>query len=228
MDFPTLNRETMTLRFHVVEQLRLAICRGRFKPGDRLVERELCSLLNVSRSVVREGLRQLEAEGLITTVPHRGPVVSVITECDVEQIYGLRALLEGHASRQFAEYATSDELGRIRGALSEIQKAVAKRSPEEYMAAKEVFYQVLLDCPANSVLRQVLQPLHNRITSLRALSVGTMGRSAEALREMTEIVAAIERREAEVAEKAAARHVRRAGEALVKKMRNRESVATPG
>jgi DNA-binding GntR family transcriptional regulator len=214
-----INREMLSLRFHFVEQLRLAIAGGRFKPGERLVERELCSLLNVSRSVVREGLRQLEAEGLIVTVPHRGPVVRSVTESDVEQIYSLRSLLEGHAARQFAEHATSDELRRLRDALAEIERTVKLMSPPEYIAAKEGFYVVLLGCPANAMLRQVLQPLYNRIIGLRAMSVGTMGRSAEAYAEMAEIVAAIERRDPEAAEKTCARHVRRAGESLLHKMR---------
>jgi DNA-binding GntR family transcriptional regulator len=67
------------LRREIEMRLRAAIIDGRFKPGDRLIEREMCELLGVSRASLREALRQLEAEELVTIVPHRGPVVSALT-----------------------------------------------------------------------------------------------------------------------------------------------------
>ena len=71
------------LRQQVLDQLRAAIVDLEFEPGERLVERKLCERMGVSRTSVREALRHLEAEGLITTVPHRGPVVTEVTPFDV-------------------------------------------------------------------------------------------------------------------------------------------------
>ncbi len=72
-------------------RLRSAIGSGLFKPGQRLIERELCEQVGVGRTSIREALRQLEAEGLVTTIPHRGPIVSTISVEEAEQLYDLRA-----------------------------------------------------------------------------------------------------------------------------------------
>src|SRR5690242_12081163 len=98
-----VNRQRVTLRLRVEDKLRAAIASGRFMPGQRLIERELCALLGVGRTSVREALRQLEAEGLVSTVPHRGPMVSIISAEELEHIYAVRGLLEGYAGRKFAE-----------------------------------------------------------------------------------------------------------------------------
>src|SRR3990170_1902174 len=90
------------LRKQVVERLREAIIEGHLKPGERLRERELCELLGVSRTSLREGLVELEAEGLINNVPNRGPVVAMVSIKAAEEIYQLRAVLEGLAARLFA------------------------------------------------------------------------------------------------------------------------------
>lgn len=93
---PLLNRPD-SLRGQVVQTLREAITNGRFIPGEKLVERELCEMLEISRTSLREALRQLEAEKLITTKLHRGPTVAVMTREDAKDLYAIRALLEGYA-----------------------------------------------------------------------------------------------------------------------------------
>src|ERR1700743_1459943 len=95
-------RKSATLRLLVEDKLRAAIATGRFKPGQRLVERELCELTGVGRTSIREALRPLEAEGLVTVVPHRGPSVSKMTVEEARHLYAVRGLLEGYAGRCFA------------------------------------------------------------------------------------------------------------------------------
>ena len=86
------------LRRLVEDKLRGAIASGRFQPGQRLVERELCELVGVGRTSIREALRQLEAEGLVHSIPNRGPVVSTISVAEARELYAVRALLEGDAA----------------------------------------------------------------------------------------------------------------------------------
>ncbi|HWD15746.1 MAG TPA: GntR family transcriptional regulator, partial [Casimicrobiaceae bacterium] len=86
------------VRSQTVGNLRNAILTGRFAPGARLVEAELCRLLGVSRPSVREALRQLEAERLVVITPFKGPAVARIEWPEAEQIYEVRALLEGQAA----------------------------------------------------------------------------------------------------------------------------------
>ena len=89
-----------TVRSMVTQKLREAIMSGTLKPGQRLVERELCEMTGVSRPSIREALRLLEADGLVNTVPHRGPVVSTISLDEARQLYAARAVLEGFAGRE--------------------------------------------------------------------------------------------------------------------------------
>ena len=91
-----------TVRAMVARKLREAIMSGTLKPGQRLVERELCELTGVSRPSIREALRLLEADGLVNTVPHRGPMVSTISLEEAKQLYAARAVLEGFAGRECA------------------------------------------------------------------------------------------------------------------------------
>src|SRR6476661_6411138 len=96
-------RNIPTLRELTLEKMRGAILNLIFQPGDRLIERELCDRLGVGRTIVREVLRHLEAEGLVQNLPHRGPTVSIPTVHECRQIYELRAVLEGMAAKACAE-----------------------------------------------------------------------------------------------------------------------------
>src|SRR5260370_22031670 len=91
-----------SVRSRVAQKLREAIMSGTLKPGQRLVERELCEMTGVSRPSIREALRLLEADGLVNTVPHRGPMVSTISLEEAKQLYAARAVLEGFAGRACA------------------------------------------------------------------------------------------------------------------------------
>src|SRR5690606_4359359 len=87
------------VRRQVAKVLREAITSGRFAPGQRLIEKDLCELLGVSRPSVREALRELESEGLIEIIPNRGPLVKRLTAADAASVYQVRAALEALAAR---------------------------------------------------------------------------------------------------------------------------------
>ena len=99
----TIDKSAAPLRRQVLDELRQSIIAGRLAPGARLVERELTAMLGVSRTVVREALRQLESEGLISIIPNKGPVVRELTLGEATDIYSIRAVLEGLAARRFVE-----------------------------------------------------------------------------------------------------------------------------
>jgi DNA-binding GntR family transcriptional regulator len=204
-----VERESATLRLRVEEKLRDAISTGRFRPGERLVERELCSLLAVSRTSVREALRQLEAEGLIVTVPHRGPVVASITVEEARQLYEVRALLEGFAGRGCALHATDAQIARLKEAVEALEVA-ARSGGLPLVAAKTAFYDVLLESCGNDVVRQLLKTMHNRITLLRRTSMTQPGRLKKSLAEIRAIYQRIAARDAEGARAACITHINNA------------------
>ena len=98
-----VERVAAPLREQVFDLLRREIVEMRLRPGQRLVERELIERIGVSRTTIREALRQLAAEGLVTTIPQKGAIVAIPSPKEATEVYEVRALLEGAASREFAE-----------------------------------------------------------------------------------------------------------------------------
>lgn len=204
------------LRREIEIRLRTAIVEGRFKPGDRLIEREMCQLLGVSRASLREALRQLEAEELVRILPHRGPIVSEITVEEAQQLYDVRALLEGLAARRFAETASDEDIAVLRRALKAFADVVRGKSTVSLLTAKAGIYDVLLERCGNRIAGRLLTQLNNRVGLLRSTSMSQKGRLKNTLAEVTRIVEAIERRDADGAWQATVEHVARAAEIAIK------------
>ncbi len=120
----------------VFEAIRSAIISGRLEPAQRLVEKDLCELLGVSRVSVREALLQLEAEGFIDTVPHRGPVVIQPTSADVRKLYDVLSILEAQAARLFTQNATADEVDASEDSIRDIARTYRRGSADDRLAAK--------------------------------------------------------------------------------------------
>src|SRR6202012_4843761 len=125
-----------TLRHQVENVLRQAIMSGRFAPGARLIERELCETLGVSRTSVREALRKLEAEKLVRSVPHKGPVVAVMSKPEASELYALRALLEGFAAYEFARLADDRAIARFGEAAKELRAEATARNQAGVLRAR--------------------------------------------------------------------------------------------
>ena len=100
-----VRKTAASLRQQVLEGLRSAIVSGELPPGKRLTERELIEIMDVSRTVIREALRQLEAERLIEVIPNKGPVVRGLTPEEAEDLYRIRAVLYGLAARIFWNFS---------------------------------------------------------------------------------------------------------------------------
>lgn len=213
--FPAaLVRTVAPLRTQVEAALRDAISNGRLFPGDRLVERELCESLGVSRPLVREALRQLEAEGLITALPNRGPTVTVIDGEDASKLFAVRAELEGFAARCFAEQASEAEVAELRRAIERVESLVATLDAEKVRVAKNAFYEILMRGSGNAVLSQMLQMLHNRIQLFRTTNLNEPGRMAEVACELRAIVTAIENHDGDQARIRSVEHINNAAAAL--------------
>ena len=105
--------EYLPLRDVVFNTLRQAIITGEFAPGERLMEISLANRLGVSRTPVREALRQLELEGLVRIIPNRGAFVEGITKEDVKDIYEIRARLEGLCAKWAADRITKDQIAEL-------------------------------------------------------------------------------------------------------------------
>ncbi len=209
------------LRREIETRLRFAITQGRFHAGERLIERELCEMLGVSRPSLREALRQLEAEQLVTLRPNRGPVVAEITIEEAAEIYEIRSVLEGFAARLFTRWATPAQVQNLRQTVRDLKKAENGSPSELLLDRKNKFYEVLLSGCNNRVVERVLSQLHNRIRLLRAETLA--GRTKAALAEIEKIVKAIEERNEDAACQASTVHIERAAKFAIRSLEQRQN-----
>jgi DNA-binding GntR family transcriptional regulator len=199
-----------TLREITLDRLRTAIVEHHFKPGSRLTERDLCDQLGVSRSVVREVIRHLESEGLVTTIPHHGPIVARLDAATAAQIYEIRGLLESAAASAAAEQATPDDLKKMRAALAAIKSAYAAHDHHAVIVSTTQFYEVMFEAGGKAVAWEVVKRLNSRISWLRFMTISSPGRSVSGPSQMEKIFDAIEQRRPAEAAAAIGEHVSRA------------------
>lgn len=206
-----VERSAAPIRQQVLKALREAILEFHYRPGQRLIERELIEETGVSRSTIREVLRELDGEGLVTTVPQKGTIVVVPTVEQAAEIYEVRGALEELAVRCFVERAGDDQVARLREICGRFSAAADSESDTgALLATKDELYEVLLDGAGNQVIRSVLEGLQARVRILRAASLSNSGRVGQAAAEIADIVAAAEQRDAEAAVAACRTHLERA------------------
>jgi DNA-binding GntR family transcriptional regulator len=217
---PTIRRSAAPLRHEVLEALRASIVNGRLAPGARLIERELIGMMGVSRTVIREALRQLEAEGLVDVVPNRGAIVRELTVDEARDLYAIRALLEGLAARMFVEKAGAEEIAALGRELKATAAAYRRDDPEETIAAKNRFFDILFRGAKSETLATMLATLLARIWRWRALGVSHPQRSPtrpeESIKGLQALHKAIVQRDADAAEKLARDEVMNAAEEIVR------------
>lgn len=205
-----LQREAAPLRTQAVAALRQQIVSGAYKPGQRLVEKQLEQELGVSRTVIREALRQLESQQLITLKPQVGPIVTVLTVDDARHLYQVREALEGAAARLAAENASAADVARLRALIDRFHAGAEQSSVEELVDLKGEFYAALVAAAANPVIEDMLGNVQARISLLRAYTLGVPGRAAHSYEELAAVVDAIEAHHPELAESRTRDHVRAA------------------
>jgi DNA-binding GntR family transcriptional regulator len=119
--------KTRALRHDVAEALRDSISTGNLKPGQRILEQELAEELGVSRLPIREAIRQLEHEGLLVTIPHRGAFVATASEQDIREMFSLREALESLAARLVAHRASPGEVNQLQALVDQMREKSAQR-----------------------------------------------------------------------------------------------------
>ncbi|MDF1478318.1 GntR family transcriptional regulator [Leifsonia sp. H3M29-4] len=222
-----IRQEAAPLRQRVVEIMRQEILDDVLHPGDRLLENTLCERYGVSRTVIREALRQLESERLITMLPNRGPIVTVLTVEDIEALYEVRRALEGLVGELFAERASQAQVAALREHFASMGDSYLRGTLESRGIAKDEFYRLLLDGAQNPVLTADLSGIHTRIGILRHYAFLDADRVALSMQELSRIVhAATELRDPVLARQACEEHIRGAGRLAI--LEYRKHVAANG
>lgn len=203
------------LRQSVTESIRYAIALGHFSAGERLTERTLCEMTGVSRTLVREALRQLESEGLIEVVPNRGPMVTRLSADQAEGVYQVRTELEGLACQLFAERASDQQRAALHDAFHKLKKSLKDSDPLARLRAKNYFYDCLVEGAGNQALGDTLRLLNARIMLLRATSLRAPGRSTASLAELSDMMNALDEKDGKKARARAEHHVRNAAKTAI-------------
>jgi len=208
----------LSLRERIVARLRQAIITGELAQKSRLIEPELARQLNVSRTPLREAIRQLEAEGFVTTVPRFGSFVSEITPQDVEDLYAIRTVIEGLAARQAAENPESAK----REVLDNILTDLAKRTGDyrQYHEISGRFHDIIVELSGNRRLQGIYHSLAQHVSRMRTLSLAVRGRPEISLRGHRRIATAILRGRGAEAERAMRVHIEAAYGVLKRTVRS--------
>jgi DNA-binding GntR family transcriptional regulator len=201
-----------TQRQMAEERIRAAIVAGELLPGQRLTDRALCTLTGTGRTTVREAIRQLESEGLVTAIPHRGPMVAVLSEQEARDLYELRTMLEGQAGRLCALRGHVIHAASLHHAVDRLDAARRDGQICGVIDANAEFYAALTAGAGNDALRQTLGTIHNRLALFRFSSTRWPGRTERSVAELRAIAEAIAARDATAAEAACIHHIEAAAE----------------
>jgi DNA-binding GntR family transcriptional regulator len=211
---PTLVRE------HALDKLRRGIETGLFPPGHRLVERELCEALGVSRTSVREALRQLQSENLIEVGPRRNISVAVVTAEDAHDIYMLRELIEPRAMVLLVERNDQPAIKQLGEIIKRMKKAIAKRDLPQCATIAGEFYEAVLRGSGSKVIYDTGSQLMKRVSYLRLKSLSVPGRLGDGFEEWNVIMEAVASGDPARAAEALAAHIRNARVAILASIAN--------
>lgn len=194
---PKRSRKQPTLAVHLVEQLRQLIFDGDLEPGSRLQEAELSQRFGVSRTPLREALKLLTAEGLITFQPNRGATVTQLSLDELAETFPVMGVLEALAGELAARHASESDLEELRQLHDEIVERYESRDLKTYFSANQRFHERLVDAAHNETLASHYHQLAGRVRRARYRANLSHERWAQSVEEHRQIIAALETRDGE-------------------------------
>ncbi len=200
----------------VANQMREAIKTGKLKSGDRLIETDIANNMQIGRNAVREAIRYLEKEGLVTKAPFKGAHVTIPNIDEIDQMFEVMSGLEGMCARLAAQKMTNRDLRKIESLHAELEKHYAKMDPKAYLKTNWTFHEFIQKLSKNKVLNEVVNGLRQKILLYRQRQLYQPNRFEASIQEHREILAAFRKKDPELAEKAMKKHLLRQGQALVK------------
>jgi len=197
----------------VAERLRAQIFAHELAPGSWLDEQSLAQQFGISRTPMREAIKVLASEGLVTTKMNRGAYVTEVDRRDLEQIFTILSLLEGQAAKEMALKATEDDLTMLDNLHHRLEKAAADRDVEQFFDVNVKFHDLIQEIAGNKWMNDVIGDLRKVLKLQRRDSLSRVGRLQHSLLEHREILQAILKRDPTAAEAAMRKHLARGLEA---------------
>lgn len=185
-------RNHPSLQDRVYVLLRQGIVEGRLAADERLIESEVAQGLGVSRNPVREAIRRLQQEGLVTVRPRAGVFVASLNEKDIENTYAVRSALEGLASSLAAQHIQEEELDVLRGAVWQLRQSMAVDDAVRIRESIDCFHNTLHRASRNDRLVDLIGRLNDSIARFRSITSNLPERRRAILRDHEEILQALE------------------------------------
>lgn len=204
--------KALNLTAQVYERIRQDIIEGRYQSGEALTEQGLADYLQVSRTPIREALRQLELEGLMEIRPNKGAIVVGIHSEDIRDIYTIRSLLEGLAAEKAAQHASEEEIDRLQETVDLMEFYLERQSFDKMRAMDDRFHQMIYELSGSRMLNHILKDLHVYAEQIRGKSMKKEGRARHTLEEHRAVYEAVRDHKAETAREKMTEHVRNTAE----------------
>ncbi len=204
------------LREIVYEQLKMQILTGKIVPGTRMMEVELADEMGVSRTPVREAIRKLEKEGLVTIEPRRGAYASDISVKDMVDTLEVREDLEALAAALAAERMSEEQIEELRRITQGYSEAIKNSDTEKIIGFDEKFHKHIVACSGNKTLMQLSETVQELALRFRYLYYDDFSRYANMPVEHKQIIDAIVSGDVEAARETADNHVRRLKEFVIR------------
>jgi len=205
-----LHKETTdkySLRGRVYKKLREDILSGVYKENEELKETTIGQELGVSRTPVREALRQLELEGLVILIPNKGAYVTGITSKDIHDIYTIRSYLEGLCAKWACEHITDAQIEALEEILY-LSDFHARRSHyKQLVELDNKFHELIYSACGSKILNHVLSDFHQYVERVRKITLSMPSRALKSNKEHADIVEAIKKRDGQLAEALAHEHI---------------------
>lgn len=204
-----------SLQERTYQTLRDAIVQGRLTSGERLYETALAEMLGVSRNPVREAILRLRHDGLVEVRPRTGIFVASFSAAEVQDLYRIRAALEGTAAALAAQRMSDEDLDRLETVLERMEKATAQHLRGATVHEADAFHQMVHVGARSQRLASLLEQLYGQIAHYRTVTLGIPGRAANASQGHHDLLDALRRRDADEADRVMRHHVLGAATALL-------------
>jgi len=200
----------------VCERIRAAILSGALKPGSKLTEQDLAAELEVSRTPIREAIRQLEVERLVTRTPFVGVTVTQLSPQEVIELLDIREVLEGLVARLATQNMDSLHLQRLKKSLQQLAASARKGDVGAYLDQALAFRRLLVECCGSATLSEHVMAIENRLRLTGSRTAVLPGRMEAAIEEHEKLMDAVARGDAEGAERLNRERIRHIRDAVAK------------
>ncbi len=202
-----MSEDNYSLSSRVFHTIRENILSGKYVTDEELKEKLIGEELGVSRTPVREALRQLELEGLVTIIPNKGAYVVGISQKDIRDIYEIRSRLEGLCARWAADHITKEQLDELEENIYLTDFHSSKGNLQQVVELDNKFHEILYNASDSKELRHVLLDFHHYVQRVRKITLAEPARAANSNAEHRKIVEALRLHDADLAEKLANEHM---------------------